>query len=323
MEEEISLREIIETLLNGKWIIAGITAFAVLLSGIFSFFLIEPTYQTKSTIMINNLNQSNGALNGYLNDMVSTEKYMAYLQSPQVLQKTIDDRGLDRTTSSLENAIELNNEEKSNLISISITGKDRKEIPKILSSLILNSKEIVTSKIQSQVDTLLTEYQNEMDEQQKKLNDTIDRYNELKAGAGLPTLILFQNSASGSQYTLEANRELLEELRNLQKEDQVQYEKINHKINKLTNMYNNYYGKYEDAQNVDASSYVDNKVTILSESMVPENPVSPNKKLNVAIGLVIGLMIGIGVVFLMSYWRNTDQNVTKNQGFKVNKSQKF
>src|SRR5690606_14281896 len=47
---------------------------------------------------------------------------------------------------------------------------------------------------------------------------------------------------------------------------------------------------------------VDN-VNILSPAMVGENPqpVDPNPTLNMAIGAVIGLMIGVGIAFLLEY----------------------
>ncbi|AYO31451.1 hypothetical protein D2962_13355 [Biomaibacter acetigenes] len=55
MEEEISLRELIEVLLRGKWIIAAITIIAMLVSGIFSFFIISPTYEARTTLMVSPL----------------------------------------------------------------------------------------------------------------------------------------------------------------------------------------------------------------------------------------------------------------------------
>ncbi|MDF2530974.1 MAG: hypothetical protein K0Q65_555, partial [Clostridia bacterium] len=50
-DNEISLREIIEVLLNGWRIIAIITTISLILSGIFSFIIQEPVYEAK-TILI-------------------------------------------------------------------------------------------------------------------------------------------------------------------------------------------------------------------------------------------------------------------------------
>ncbi|MEH7611753.1 YveK family protein [Gottfriedia acidiceleris] len=49
---------------------------------------------------------------------------------------------------------------------------------------------------------------------------------------------------------------------------------------------------------------VDN-VTVLAKADLSENPIKPNKKLNIAIGFVIGLMISVGIAFLLEYLDNT------------------
>lgn len=46
-------------------------------------------------------------------------------------------------------------------------------------------------------------------------------------------------------------------------------------------------------------------VQVIQKPQLPENPVSPNKKLNILIAFVLGLMIGVGVVLLMEYLDNT------------------
>lgn len=51
---------------------------------------------------------------------------------------------------------------------------------------------------------------------------------------------------------------------------------------------------------------VDN-VNILTEAIPPENPspVSPNPLLNIAIAVVLGIMVGVGLAFLLEYLDNT------------------
>lgn len=44
---------------------------------------------------------------------------------------------------------------------------------------------------------------------------------------------------------------------------------------------------------------------IIQAAQLPENPVSPNKKLNILIAFVLGLMVGVGVVLLLEYLDNT------------------
>ncbi|MFV0560034.1 MAG: YveK family protein [Enterococcus sp.] len=47
------------------------------------------------------------------------------------------------------------------------------------------------------------------------------------------------------------------------------------------------------------------KVTITSDAIVPTSPVSPNNKLNLAIGAVLGLMVGIGLAFVLEFLDKT------------------
>ncbi|HBI6973928.1 TPA: capsular biosynthesis protein [Clostridium perfringens] len=46
-------------------------------------------------------------------------------------------------------------------------------------------------------------------------------------------------------------------------------------------------------------------VQVIQKPQLPEHPVSPNKKLNILIAFVLGLMVGVGVVLLLEYLDNT------------------
>jgi len=46
-------------------------------------------------------------------------------------------------------------------------------------------------------------------------------------------------------------------------------------------------------------------VSIVDSAVTPTNPVKPNKKLNVLIAFVVGLMASVGLVFLLEYFDNT------------------
>lgn len=46
-------------------------------------------------------------------------------------------------------------------------------------------------------------------------------------------------------------------------------------------------------------------VQVIQKAQLPEYPVSPNKKRNIFIGFVLGIMVGMGVIFLLEYLDNT------------------
>ena len=60
--DEISLRELIESLFRGKYIIIGITIFAIVLSGLFSFFVLPKQYEAKTVLMANPIDLDGASL---------------------------------------------------------------------------------------------------------------------------------------------------------------------------------------------------------------------------------------------------------------------
>lgn len=62
------------------------------------------------------------------------------------------------------------------------------------------------------------------------------------------------------------------------------------------------------------------KISIISKATASMTPVSHNNKLNLAIGLILGLMVGIGLAFLLELLDRTvkdDKFVTENLGFTI------
>lgn len=62
------------------------------------------------------------------------------------------------------------------------------------------------------------------------------------------------------------------------------------------------------------------KISIISKASASMTPVSPNNKLNLAIGIVLGLMVGVGLAFLLELLDRTvkdDKFITDNLGFTI------
>ncbi len=47
------------------------------------------------------------------------------------------------------------------------------------------------------------------------------------------------------------------------------------------------------------------KILVASPAVIPQNPVAPRKALNLAIGAVLGLMLGVFTAFFVNYWKNS------------------
>jgi capsular exopolysaccharide synthesis family protein len=60
-------------------------------------------------------------------------------------------------------------------------------------------------------------------------------------------------------------------------------------------------------------------VSILDEAIAPVTPIKPNKRLNLMLGVLIGLGLGLGIVFVREYFDNTVKTVeeVENLGFNL------
>lgn len=72
--------------------------------------------------------------------------------------------------------------------------------------------------------------------------------------------------------------------------------------------YDMVYGITEEFMKLSKKLYPKGNVHIIQQPIVPEIPVRPNKKMNVAIGALFGMMIGLGVTFLKEFINNTYSN---------------
>lgn len=72
--------------------------------------------------------------------------------------------------------------------------------------------------------------------------------------------------------------------------------------------YDMVYGITEEFMKLSKKLYPKGNVHIIQQPIVPEIPVGPNKKMNVAIGALLGMMIGLGVTFLREFINNTYSN---------------
>lgn len=107
---------------------------------------------------------------------------------------------------------------------------------------------------------------------------------------------------------IEKINELKEELEKLQvelAEKQYQERIITRKVNLAQSTYDAFTKKLEESRIAQSSTIGDSSIIVVSPAVEPLKPVSPNKKLNIAIAGVLGIMIGVFVAFFREYWKNS------------------
>ncbi|WP_213422559.1 YveK family protein [Bhargavaea massiliensis] len=201
MEETISLQDLFKTLRKRLWLIVMSTVIAATIAGVISFLVMTPIYQASTQILVNQTERQSEAFTSQdiQTNLQLINTYNVVIKSPAILNKVIEELGLDETAGSLNEKVTVNSEQNSQVVTVSVQDPNQKQAVEI-------------------ANTIATVFEQE-----------------------IPQLM-----------------------------------------------------------NVD-------NVNILSPAVMPANPspVKPDPMLNMAIGAVIGLMLGIGIAFLLEYLDTT------------------
>lgn len=104
-EMEIDIKELIEKVLNHKWLIISITFLFVLTAGILSFFVLPPVYEAGTTIMVTQgdrkvqTSSQSGNIEGVVDNLYSLpvmtiNTYIRQITTQEVLDATVKELGL-------------------------------------------------------------------------------------------------------------------------------------------------------------------------------------------------------------------------------------
>lgn len=261
MEEEITLRELIEIILKGKKLIIGITILAVLIAGIVSFFVLPEEYEAKAKIVFDKgfVQQHNIDLQSY-SSTIKTRSNIESLISSLQLDKNI------YTVTELMNSISANYNKETNQIIISVTGDNPNVIQKIANNLARVSTEklaLINDTEIAKAEKALEYIESQLEATPKTLEDNVNHNN-------LNVLI----------------NPLYEKLI-------TRWEDTNYQLFQL---------KFEKEMLTEGQS----RFVTIEEAPLPQEPVRPNKTLNIAIAAVLGIMVSVFIVFFLEYWRNTE-----------------
>ena len=299
-EEEISLRELIEALLN-KWkAIALITIVCLLAAGAISFFVMEPSYESTAVIRLND-------------SPIEIADYSAQMNNHDVLYRTISDLNLDEygiNAEKLDKMVSINQIDDTALIEITARHSDPELAAAIANEIAVNSKAVIvpvyesmlskTNESISLIQKMIAASDDELQSAsqfvilKKNLveDDVLNDYLSQKGFENGNLSIELKSEEMNTRY-IEIQRKIFsdnasliqkqEEAANLQKK--IDY--IKQEVEGLSPL-NTFSGSF-----------------VVSEAAASLSPVSPRKILNMAIGAVLGLMLGVFWAFFKEYWDNT------------------
>lgn len=211
---------------------------------------------------------------------VDVSRYSVILTSNEILQNTIAELGLKTTPIKLRGQISVEPQrEMADVSRVTVSSDNPKLAASIANTLVSQTAAYLNRLNKRKMDDLSLNLENQLAAAQGDLDNAL---------AGLKKYQAAKTSAPGSvQIEIELNR-------------------LQNEVNRRENIVNSLSSKILELKVLQSFDSVEDKVVVLSAAAVPEDPVKPNKKLNVAIAGVLGLMISVFGVFLVEYLKKED-----------------
>jgi len=305
LEDEISLRDIIETLLRQKFLIIGITVVAVLVSAILSFWVLNPTYEAEATVWVEEADlqlevPSSGATGTQdalsstvlnLKPEVTPEFLKEQITNSVVLERVQKKLNLDPQLFSIkklaEDYVEGEAVAEANLLTIKAKG-DTPQAAQNLANAVAEEFAIYVDEIMHQA--LIAKAQPQLESQKEIITTSLKEAEEL-----LKTTNKFIEVNPNS----DADQLVLSGITN----------NINPKYDALERTVVDYHLKLAQLEKI--SLLLEDKgfsvvsAQVISPAALPLGPASPKTMLNLVIALVLGLMVGILAAFFKEYWQKS------------------
>ena len=416
--EEISLRDLIEICIKGKWIIACVTAVFLLVGGIFSFFIAEPVYEAQTMLMISPITNVSsednenkffnlvGSLSQY--PQMTVDTYKEQIKAPVILDYIRSELGLENIPlSSIADKITVEAIKNTNLITVSVKDTDPQMAAKMANLISERFTQFVSATSQKQAENsaqfinaqaekekqnldkamvFLKEFVSqprgpeelelELDSKLKMLTDFKTqivqvRIDENSANAALsnakrilgdtPKTLVTQKTivndelltgivkdktglstneianiklmdeqinsvylalttkvneleiqlATLTSQRMDMEREItlrqkeIEELQADLADKQQKYDTLNHQVELIRQTYDAYQQKYKEAMIKQSADIGQSSIIVVSKAIPPIQPIAPNKMMNLAISMVLGLIVSAFVIFIKDYWKDS------------------
>lgn len=301
MEETIELREIIDVILKGKWVIAICTIFSLLFTGIVSWFVLEEQYESKAVVQINSGVQDAGIMASYVATEFTPMVYMQRLQNVEQNKKYFKDNG---AIEFISKNLTVSNQANTNLVELKYVANNPEVAQKGLKLLMEKTKSEVSSSLKETLNQLEQTYLKESDSLSTEIEQLMSSYNAVITKNELPEILILQ-TISSSQFVLNLTKEQSSALSNVTGAIQNELLQLKAQIDIKSLEYHSVLTKFQSVKTGLDSFKADPFIQVIIDPTLAEFTTSPNKVLNLAIGLVLGLMIGIGLVFFRFYWKES------------------
>jgi len=210
--EEISLMEIIQMILKGKWIIAIVTLVFMIGSVITSVFILDPIYESQTMLMISPItNVSAKEADNDFTELVSSlsqypqmtiDTYREQVKAPVILEYLRKELGMEEASlSSIADKISVNAIEKTNLITISAKDKNPEEAAKIANLVSKKFTEFVSETSKKQAESSAKFIKEQMEKEKENMEESSEKLKEFLAKPRGPAELKLELNSKLEQIT--------------------------------------------------------------------------------------------------------------------------
>lgn len=336
VEEEISLKELIMHLIHYKRIIAIITVLAVVLGGIYAFFIADEVYEASvdGTIIISETATSKYGT--FVFPSLHKEDYLNVITSEEVLTKVVNNLNLEMSTQALRQKIEISSQKDSSSFIINVKNGSSESASELLSEISSVYKDVINLKYKNMA---LDMFERDYFVQIRSIEELIINQEETIVGfkkqlesiepiitlkklvTSDPTLAAEIARNRGISIESLSDEMMIEEISNPNyevleesifkaesaliesKSDLEQFTKL---FNELSTEKASMQTSGNETGSVGNNSleFMKSRISISSYVSAPDNPVAPRKSLILAISMVLGLIVGIFIALFKAYWHN-------------------
>ncbi|MEY8752391.1 YveK family protein [Alkalicoccobacillus gibsonii] len=130
MEETISLKDIFMTLRRRLKLLIILPIIAMIVAAAVSFFVLTPMYQNSTQLLVNQTNPNPESIysqNEIRTNIEMIKTYNEIIKSPFILDKVIDEAGVDLTVGQLNNMITVSSANESQVMNITVEDDSAQE----------------------------------------------------------------------------------------------------------------------------------------------------------------------------------------------------
>ena len=204
-EEVIDLREYLIILKKWRWVIVLVTLCAIATSGVVSFFILTPIYETKSVLMVvqpvSSLDRRTPTNQDDLESVVNTmssipqltmNTYVAQIKNNTLMKQTLKamgDQGQDLSPSALQRIVNAQSIKDTNLIEMTVTHPNPQMAADIANTLQVEFVKFISDNNQEQMKKSVDFLQKQMGVEEEKLEEASTELQRLEAEARNPIFL--------------------------------------------------------------------------------------------------------------------------------------